>query len=172
MEHLTWQPVKNYEGLYEITEAEQVRSLQKRNYHNILSQRIDRAGYYTVRLSKKGVSSTEYVHRLLAETFIPNPLNKPEVNHKDLNKLNNSLENLEWVTHSENMLHAYKNGAIKCRRGKGHPSSIPVLFKPTGEEFYSIREAAKNNGRNYESFRRCLRTNKNNGFIRLDRQQD
>lgn len=172
MQTAKWTALPLYEGFYEINEAGQIKSLSKRNFNTILSQRIDRGGYYTVRLFKRGQTTTHWVHRLLATTYIPNPLNKPEVNHKDLNKLNNALENLEWSTHSENIKHAYDNGAIKRRRGKEHPNSIPVLFKPTGEEFYSIKEAAKNEGQNYESFRRRLRTNRNNGFFRLDRPQD
>lgn len=65
-------------------------------------------GYYYVNLSNKTKNVCNIVHRLVAIHFIPNPENKPQVNHKDRNKLNNCIENLEWVSQSENSIHAHK----------------------------------------------------------------
>ena len=70
-------------------------------------------GYYVVNIRKDGSRKPEYVHRLVAEAFIPNPLNLAEVNHKDGNKLNNASSNLEWVTGNENKIHAKETGLIK-----------------------------------------------------------
>lgn len=83
-----------------------------RNKHTfkIKSQYVSDTGYYMISVSQNNKSKPYRVHRLLAQTFISNPHNKPEVNHKDGNKLNNSLGNLEWVTHLENMQHAFKSG--------------------------------------------------------------
>lgn len=78
------------------------------------------SGYLCVGLWKNKKGYTSYIHRLLAIHFIPNPDNLPEVNHKDGNKLNNSIENLEWCTHKENMQHAHNNGLIKSPKGKNH----------------------------------------------------
>jgi hypothetical protein len=64
------------------------------------------------------------VHRAVAEAFIPNPLNLPEINHKDGNKDNNRVDNLEWATHDDNMRHAYKNGLIVNKTGEAHPRAI------------------------------------------------
>jgi hypothetical protein len=81
-----------------------------------------RNGYYVVNLrtddSRKTVQ--RYIHRLVAEAFIPNPDNKPEINHIDGNKLNNSLRNLEWNTAKENQNHAWKTGLRKMPKGKNH----------------------------------------------------
>lgn len=79
----------------------------------IKSQRLNFFKYYTVSLCRNYKSYTKLVHRLVAESFIPNPLNKKEVNHKDGNKLNNCVENLEWVTRAENAQHAVLNGLMK-----------------------------------------------------------
>ena len=133
-----WVPVKNYEGLYEINQGSVVRSLNKRNFHKIMPQRIDRGGYWTVRLSNKGKDSTVYVHRLLGFAFLDNPENKCCINHIDGNKRNNDLNNLEWATMAENMQHAYRLGLIvdfpgKCRK---------VIDKCSGAVFESIKMAA------------------------------
>lgn len=92
--------------------------------------------YYRVNLF---VSKTEkkmcYLHRLMAETFIPNPENKKEVNHIDGNKLNNSLNNLEWVTRIENSQHSYKYGLQRAKRGKNNMKHKKVIqYNLNGEE--------------------------------------
>lgn len=79
---------------------------------------ITTGGYVTVDFSGIGRFSA---HRLIAAAFVPNPENKPEVNHKDGNKTNNAVSNLEWVTPSENVLHALKYGLMKVRFGQDHP---------------------------------------------------
>lgn len=70
-------------------------------------------GYKQVQIMRKGKRYTRYVHRLVAESFVPNPDHLPEINHKDGNKNNNSVENLEWCNHTENMLHAFRTGLRK-----------------------------------------------------------
>lgn len=97
-----WKPIKDYEGLYEVSDLGRVKSL----YHDrekILAKRVDTAGYVTVILYKGKNKKSFIVHRLVAEAFIPNPENKPFINHKDENKTNNIYSNLEWVTQSENI---------------------------------------------------------------------
>ncbi|MBW0161809.1 MAG: NUMOD4 motif-containing HNH endonuclease [Sediminibacterium sp.] len=162
MDENTWYPVRGYEGLYEINKEGVVISLHGRNRRHIMPQRIDRAGYYTVRLSNKGKDSTVYVHRLLAYAFIKNIENKPFVNHINGNKLDNTISNLEWVTHSENMKHAYKLGLVKkisCKK---------VINLCTGEVFNSIREAAAFHNMNYNTFKNMLYGhNKNNTCLSI-----
>ncbi len=89
---------------YEITQNGVIRD--KRNLR-IKGQYVGSTGYYMVSVSQHNRTKPYRVHRLLAQTFIANPSDLPEVNHKDGNKLNNALDNLEWVTHKQNMTHAF-----------------------------------------------------------------
>ncbi|MDY3368390.1 HNH endonuclease [Zhenhengia yiwuensis] len=97
--------VKNFEGLYQVTASGAVWSIRTGKF---LKARPDRDGYMRYTLSKDGKLFTRFAHRLVAEAFIENVDGKPEVNHIDCNRANNKLENLEWVTHAENMEHRSK----------------------------------------------------------------
>lgn len=111
-------PVKNYEKYFHINEFGDVFSLRSRK---ILKTRISKSGYVTfaTKICKENVFF--FVHKLLAQTFISNDdVNKTQVNHVDGVKLNNSLGNLEWVTPSENIIHAYTNGLAKSPNGTKH----------------------------------------------------
>jgi len=78
-----------------------------------LTLQLSKAGYFRVELWHDGFGRKRLIHRLVAAAFVPNPEGKPQVNHKDGDKLNNRAENLEWVTQSENQIHAYKTGLQK-----------------------------------------------------------
>ena len=107
-----WKPVVGYEGFYEVSNIGKVRSLarivecndgRKRKLKTrILRQSCAPSGYYMVTLHKNGKQKSGLVHRLVCEAFIPKPLGKDEVNHKDENSKNNNATNLEWVTAKEN----------------------------------------------------------------------
>ena len=92
-----WRDVPGYEGMYEVSDWGRVR----RN-GRILKLRKDGQGYLFVSLYKNGTKKEAYIHRLVSLAFIPNPNNYPEVNHKDENKTNNAVENLEWCTRKYN----------------------------------------------------------------------
>lgn len=96
-------------------------------------------GYAQVSLGVDGKYSTEYVHRLVAKAFIPNPNNKPQVNHKDSNRKNNHVDNLEWVTNQENTIHGFEHGfAVSNALGKKRGDSSQyhsVSFDPTKQRY-------------------------------------
>lgn len=103
-----WKDIKGYEGLYQISNFGRVKSLPKMagkspRKEQILKNNLDRYGYYFVALSKYGVRNNKLIHRLVAEAFINNPNNYLQINHKDENKLNNCVNNLEWCTTKYNI---------------------------------------------------------------------
>lgn len=125
-----WKDVVGFEGYYQVSNLGRVRSVDRivkgsfgslQNKRSvILSSAINTAGYYSVALTRNANSKSYRVHRLVAEAFLPNPNNLPIINHKDENKLNNSVENLEWCTYSYN---AKYNGCMTKRittRNKNH----------------------------------------------------
>jgi hypothetical protein len=119
-----WKDIKDYEGLYQVSNKGRVKSLNKfrvdltgrvfKHKEKLLSTKAwikdGRPYYVKVSLTKDGKKENKLVHRLVAESFISNPENKPEVNHKDQNRSNNFIQNLEWVTKEENMKHAIVPG--------------------------------------------------------------
>lgn len=121
-----WKDIKGYEGLYQVSNLGRIKSVDRivimKHYSGcnathsykgkILKQQKDKYGYMRVALSKNGKIKLKQVHRLVAETFIPNPENKPTVNHEDGNKENNVVANLSWATHQEQTMHAFKTGLI------------------------------------------------------------
>ena len=110
-----WKPIEGYEGLYEVSNLGRVKSLKRlHTKERILSQFLNHRGYARVNLWKENKSRKYSVHRLVAEAFIPNPDSKPQVNHIDENKTNNSVENLEWCTQLENHNHGTVNERISA----------------------------------------------------------
>lgn len=133
-----WKSVVDYEGLYEVSNRGNIRSLHKKTKE--LSIANSKRGYRVVSLYKDGNATMKNVHQLVAQAFIPNPDNKPCINHKDFNRLNNYVENLEWCTYAENNLHSIEEG----KRGK-----TVIQLTRDGEfieQFDSIKRAESHTG--------------------------
>ena len=121
-----WKDIHGYEGYYQISDCGSVRSVSRvcvdKNGHlrkfkgKNIKHRISRRGYCCVIFTRDCLGKHFQVHRLVAEAFIPNPGNKPQVNHIDGNKLNNHVSNLEWVTPKENTIHSYEIGLKRSKK--------------------------------------------------------
>jgi len=105
-----WEDIEGYEGLYQVSNLGRVKSLNSNvgSKVYIKKHKTDPYGYKFVTFYHKGKPKSKSIHRLLAEHFIPNPKNKPTVNHIDYNRANNVISNLEWSTYSEQQYHRYK----------------------------------------------------------------
>ena len=122
-----WEDIAGYNGLYQVSNLGRVKN--KKGL--IMAQKPSKDGYVRLLLFKDGKYKAEYVHILVAKAFIPNPAHKPEVNHIDADKANNKVDNLEWVTSSENHSHAVALGLIPIcptigKYGADNPGSKPV----------------------------------------------
>lgn len=136
--------IKGYENLYSIDEAGNVFSYRSNRY---LKWHDDGKGYQYVELSKNKHRVCKKVHRLVAEHFLPNPNNLPEVNHKDENKMNNSVDNLEWCTTNYNVNYGTRTDRATDTNlnNPNFSKEIIGINKTTEEEivFPSVREAAR-----------------------------
>ncbi len=134
--------LKGFEGIYVISKLGNIKTKTtnsktsgRKPTGKILKQKISNSGYLTIPLRKEKKQKNYLVHRLLCIQFLENPENKKCVNHKDSNRTNNNLENLEWCTHSENNSHAHKFGGQKIYVGEKHSQNVL-----TEKKVLSIRE--------------------------------
>lgn len=121
-----WKDIAGYENLYQISNRGRVKSLPRNgtcSREKILTPHRDSKGSYNVSLSKNGIRKMAYIHRLVAETFIPNPNNYPDVFHIDGNLANNAVENLYWCTHQFILNQLRLVGKIKNDRGTNNPNT-------------------------------------------------
>lgn len=128
-----WKDVVGYEGLYQVSNTGKVKSIDW-NHSGVAKEltAYEQRGYKLVGIQRNGTRHNYLVHRLVATAFIDNPEGKPDVNHIDGKKDNNCVDNLEWVTKSENTRHAIRTGLrpptcdFERKRGAEHPCSKPV----------------------------------------------
>lgn len=167
---MIWKEIKGFEN-YQISNTGLIRNEEK-----ILSP-FDNNGYDRIQLINGDKKQKKLIHRLVAEHFIPNPGNKPQVNHKDLNTKNNDVDNLEWVTNQENVQHAIEN--IPERR-KQLKEGMSIIGKKYGRQnginsskainqynldgelidtFSSAREAHRELGISYKCISKCCNGN-------------
>lgn len=137
--------VVGYEGLYSVDIYGNIRNLRS---GKTIKHYVNEYGYHNVYLRKDGESKGKRVNRLVATAFIPNPLNKPQVNHIDGDKDNNNVWNLEWVTNKENSIHAGETGLY----GDGE-----VKIVETGEVFPNVASLARRLNVDRSNIYKCLK---------------
>lgn len=149
-----WKDVKGYEGLYQVSNLGRIKSLDRHFIRSnnksftykgkILKGSLDTKGYIQIELKGNGQRDIRALHRLIAIAFIPNPENKPQIDHLDGNKTNNKVTNLEWVTCRENIRRAWRNGLNKPTFGERHGNA-----KLTDEQAMFIKTHYKRNDKEF-----------------------
>lgn len=153
--------IKDFPGYY-VTDCGDVYS-RDYNHTGRFKKRqlmVSAKGYLRVRLYNERGAFYKSVHRLVADAFIPNPNNKPQINHKDGNKLNNNILNLEWVSNSENQLHRRYVLGQKQPTGASDPRSKTILQIRDGvitKEFVGIHEAERQTGIKRQNITACCK---------------
>lgn len=158
-----WKDIPEFKGLYQASNLGRIKTLGNKSNHKkemIMKQRLNYKGYYVITLCKNSKRSTNLVHRLIAQAFIPNPENLPQINHRNGIKTDNNINNLEWCTNSYNQLEANRMGFCENRIKK----CIEVNRKPIIQydlegniinKFISLREASNKTGLSYKSMSLC-----------------
>lgn len=167
-----WKDIENYEGYYQCSNLGRVRSVDryiKGRYNNmqfkkgqLLKPRLNVNGYLQVSIDKQKHHTQKYIHRLVAETFIDNPNNSETINHKDGNKTNNCVENLEWTSYSENAIHAYH--VLHRTICNNNIKPVGVIFEDTYSQektyYNSIAETSRSVGLSCTQIRRYIQNKK------------
>lgn len=144
-----WKDIVGYEGLYQISSEGRVKSLKRiaRNNHTVDSKirkpKIDKDGYCCVSLWIDGVSKEHFIHRLVAQAFVPNPENKPCIDHINTDRTDNRAENLRWCTHKENTNNPISREKFLHNRYKVEGERRISIYKPTKEAVAKMAEKHK-----------------------------
>lgn len=166
-----WKDINEFEGYYMISSYGRVKSVirtvkscdriggYRTVNERIMSTRIDKYGYLTVKLNKDGHFKHCTIHRLLAQAFIPNPNNLPSINHKDENKLNSTISNLEWCSVQYNNLYNHRQEKIAIKLRENNKTGKAILqFDACGNiinEFSSLRDLNRKLGVSRTEVRNC-----------------
>jgi hypothetical protein len=160
-----WKPIDGYLGFYEVSDRGMVRSVNRavsvlngktrKITGRTIAPKRHSQGYRFVALSKGGAINNRYIHRLVAAAFISNPMRLPLVNHLSGDKTDNRVANLQWVTHAENVQHAYDNG-LNCNKGAAHHFAAGVIDNVLGKRFSTVKDWCAARGIPYSTGRNLL----------------
>ena len=160
-----WKDIQGYEGFYQISNLGNVKSLERvidkgngilqHRKERIMNKRESVDGYYIAKLNVNKESTSIAIHILVARHFIDNPNNYPEVNHKDCNRKNNQVDNLEWCTHQQNVEHSKQLGHYKTKSGCDNPNYKNDTLKIKYKNNPTL--AKINNSRPREQNGRCVK---------------
>ena len=171
MDKEIWKDIRESEGLYQVSNFGRVKSLKRKvyagrgktrwQYEKIMSgNKTNGNGYKIVSLAKDGKSKNKYIHRLVAEAFLENPNNYPCINHKDENRGNNNVDNLEFCTYKYNVTYnkAHIKRGLRLRNNKGSKKIYQLNEKnEIINEFPSIKEASRQLKISHQAISDCLR---------------
>lgn len=172
MDKEIWKDIKDYEGSYQCSSFGRVRSLDryieersgKKQFRKgqIIKARLNKNGYLQLALNKNSKRKMKYVHILIAETFLENHEKLETVNHKDGNKLNNNVDNLEWSSYSDNNQHAYDELHRPATREGASPKPVYIIdtYNNNIIQFDSIRETVDNIGLSHTQINRYIHSDK------------
>ena len=166
-----WRDILDFEGLYQVSNLGRVKSLwftnnvynKKYRKDRILKATTTHSNYVQVALRKSNKMYHRLVHRLVAQAFIENPSQLPQVNHKDGNKKNNVVDNLDWVSPRENQLHAVKIG-LRASGGKCYNAKAVIQYDMQDnfiKEYSSISQASKETNSNAINILKCCKGQRN-----------
>jgi len=147
-----WKDIRGFEGRYQISNKGRVKNAKT---GTILKPYLRKNGYLYVRPYKDGKNHDKSVHGLVAEAFITNPHNYSEVNHKDENKTNNDVSNLEWCNHSHNINHGTRNKRVAEKLSK---AVFQIdLNGNIVDKFYGLHEAHRQTGVDFRNIQKCCK---------------
>lgn len=147
--------IRGYDNYYcinpfgDIVSPEYIDRNNKFRKMRLLKPTVTKKGYLRVALNKNGKQVRKYVHRLVGKAFIPNKDKKPQINHKDGNKLNNHISNLEWCTNQENIIHSYQNGLRVGTDATGEKNTQAKLTEENARSILNSEEKAHYLARKY-----------------------
>ena len=157
MENEVWKDIEGYEGHYQVSNLGRVKSL-KRGNDKIMSLRRYKGGYLLVNLCKNGEMKTFTIHRLVGQAFLPNPNNLPQINHKDEDKTNNRVENLEWCSVKYNNSFGTRLQRVSVKMTNRKLSKQVLQYSKDGEfvrEWKSTHDVERNLGFNRGHISSC-----------------
>lgn len=173
----TWKDIEGYEGIYQVSSFGRVISMPRKvnnrwgyfiSKQKNIKPRISKCGYGFVALYKNNKRKDVRIHRLVANAFLNNLNCYPIINHKDGNKMNNNVENLEWCSYSQNTNHAIENNLIRFYKGSQNKKARKIaqcdLNGNVVKVWFGVRDVARQTGYSYGNIDQCIRNKRKTAY--------